>query len=71
MKYFRDFLAMWAGIVLTVFVVYEICVAIKAMIWNVQKAFELATDWRIVVFSMLISAVAVGIYHLSRRKRRR
>ena len=45
MKHLWNFLALWAGTVLTVFIAYEVFEAIKAIIASASKAFGIATDW--------------------------
>lgn len=71
MRHFRNFLALWAGILLAVFVVAELVEAIKTLIANSANAFAIATDWRIVVISMIVSfVVTLGIMLFYGKKRK-
>lgn len=71
MKHLWNFLALWAGTVLTVFIAYEVFEAIKAIIASASKAFGIATDWRTIVCCMVISIVAAIIMAIVTRKNER
>lgn len=70
MKNFRNFLSIWSGALLLCFVVLELIEAGKVIVLNAKAAFEVTTDWRIVVAAMIFSAVlTLFIFILSKRKK--
>ena len=69
MKLFRNFLALWAGILLTVFVVAELIQAGKAVIAYASTAFAFTTAWWVVVVAMVISIVAAIIISVSHKRK--
>ena len=71
MKHLWNFLALWAGTVLTVFIAYEVLEAIKAIVASASKAFGIATDWRTIVSCMIISIVVASIMAIVARKNER
>lgn len=71
MKYFRNFLATWALIVLTVFVVYELISALEAIILNANVAYEIATEWYVVVISMILALIINLFANIVIRRKRR
>ena len=54
-KNFRDFLAIWAGMLLFVFAWLQAGEMIKAFVLNAQKAYKEVTDWRLVIICMGVS----------------
>ncbi len=69
MKNFRNFLAVWAALVLTVFATCEFIEVIKAVVKNAVAAYKITTDWRVVVGAMIIAALATIIANIVIRKR--
>lgn len=69
MKDFRNFLAAWTAILLTVFISCELIEVAKTIIANAAAAYKITTDWRIVVGSMVIAIIATIITRLVFRKR--
>ena len=70
MKFFRNFLALWAGILLSVFVIAELIQAGKAVIAYAPVAFSFATAWWVVVVAMAISITAAIIISICPPKKK-
>lgn len=69
MKKLRDFLAVLATIPVLVFIVAEAIEAIKVLISNAPNAFDIATDWRVIVISLIVATCVVVIEILCSRKK--
>ena len=65
MKHFRNFLAIWSGILLCGFLVLELVEAAKAVVANASDAFNIITEWYVIVIAMALSVAAtifLGIF---------
>ena len=63
-KSIRNFLAMWAGILVLLFLGVELLEMAKTFVQNLQSAFEFATAPKAVLISMGISLVVTVVASL-------
>lgn len=64
-KIVRNFLAMWAGALVGIFLVSQLIEMLKAFVSNAKTAFQAVTDVKLVLATMagaLIVAVLTGIF---------
>ena len=64
-----NFLALWAGMLVSIFLGVEVKEMLKTFILNVSEAFEIATSVASVIITMLLAIVIALVMALANRKK--
>ena len=69
--FLRNFLALWAGLILVSFICLQVEKMAEAFVLNAQNAFKQVTDWRLVLITMLgagVIALVIGVLKKVRKE---
>ena len=69
-KYVRNFLALWAGIVLGAFLFGEVLAMGVAFVENAGKIFEIVTEPKTIIGSMIVSLLFAAFGWLTAKKKK-